>query len=1031
MSSSTHHTAARNRKSEPCRLYSQGRCRFGGKCKFSHEADVEFYPTRSMYYPSSSLSHNTSDTRPRPKRGEVPCRAWKAGTCAKGSKCWSCHDIDVKKSGLESSKQHKRDRPTSRPESLSVEEEHNLLETMRVRVQVAEATAARERANAIAREEASKTINQVVFGSIVTYSAGLDVPNLITGFETCTLRIGNLPLDVKEDDIHALLRGQGVDVNYFHFVIKMRPDRRLEAHIVTDIAAGRAIALGLDGAEYQEETLVVEMSGTNSLEGMSAATGQSSEVLTISWHAPSARYIAEYVDVATANAKVKELNRSIYGGRRIKVEMNAQPPGRFDVVGLTRSISVKRLAVGGAFGHMYTTEQIARLVQDDIERAVPGGLEKFDDPPRTCAVDGVVSARAHFSSWDEAHAAYTHLSDRRYGNQTVWLRLPDPMHFTLVIPTEQYKAQKAQWDSLLNSIKDRRACTLNVRDTGNVVHIRLSGSVKEATGALKVRVENLARGDKVDGWHRSLGFPGNSFVTRVRSETGAYLRADWKQQSLKVYGAPRAVDQAREMIKGELDRLASLDYTVTVARHSVGFFVREGIQELKETLGENNVRFAMSSRKITVSGGEEARHALDRLIMLSQKGNCGLPSASQGSQTCPICYDNVSSPHQLGCGHTYCVACLRHFISSALESDQLPLTCLGDEAQCRVPITIPTIQQFLPPASFNRLLEAAFDAYIAKHPEEFKHCKTPDCTQIYRAVQAGASPQTLHCPSCFSAVCNGCHEDVHDGLSCAESKARRDPAEQERLNDAWIASQGGRVKKCPQCSVLIEKIEGCNHMTCRCGAHICWRCTGIFTQDTIYTHMQSAHGTIHDDVPVFPEPPPFIGIEVDIEEQQELFRQVEAHRAAALRNARPAWQQDIGRAGIWDLDYLNLGHQVREHVREEQERMERLRLQQQREAEERQRVERLRLQQQREVEERQRMERLRLQRQQEAEERERVERLRLQRQREAEEWNRRVREEHGRQEHRRREQEEPQSERGGWSLVLIIACSLVLYYYCS
>jgi len=962
---------------------------------------------------------------------------------------------------------------------------------------------ARERANAIAREEASRTISQLVFGSIVMYSAGLDVLNLITGFETCTLRIGNLPLDVKEDDLHVLLTDQGF-VNHFHFVIKKRSDCRLEAHIVTDIAAGRAIASGLDGVEFQEETLVVEMSATNSLEGMSAATGQSSEVLTISWHAPSARYVAEYVDIATANAKVGELNRSIYGGRRIKVQMNAQPRGRFvrnlrlnaikinnlppsvsdeDVIGFTRSISVKRLTIGGTFGITYSIEQIARLVQDDIERAVPGGLQKFDDPPSTCTMDGVVSARAHFSSWDEAHTAYTRLSDRRYGNQSVWLRLPDPMHFTLVIPLEQYKAQKAQWDSLLSSIKDRRACTLNFRDTGNVVHIRLSGSVKEATGALKVRVENLARGDKVDGWHRSLGFPGNSFVTRVRSKTGAYLRADWKQQSLKVYGAPQAVDHAREMIKGELNRLASLDHTVTIARHSVGFFVREGIQELKETLGENNVRFAMSSRKITVSGGEEARYALDRLITLSQKGNCGLPNAPQGSQTCPICYDSLSSPHQLVCGHTYCVACLRHFISSALESDQLPLTCLGDEAQCRVPIAIPTIQQFLPPASFNRLLEAAFDAYIAKHPEEFKHCKTPDCTQIYRVVQAGAAPQTLHCPSCFSAVCNGCHEDAHDGLSCAESKAQRDPVEQERLNDVWIASQSGRVKRCPQCNVLIEKVDGCNQITCRyvmflflyvpnrltmplarvcilvdrCGAHICWQCMGIFTEDTIYTHMHSAHGTINDDVPVFPELPAFFGITVNVEEQRELFQQVEAHHAAALHNARPAWQQDDDYADIWDPDYFGLGHQARERAREEQERVERLRLQRQREAEERDRIvrlqqreaegrermERLRLLQQREAEERERMEHLRLQQQREAEERERIDRLRLQQQRaaeeqererrlrlqqqraaeeqererrlrqqrrlrEADEWDRRLREEHGRQEQRRREQEERQ-----------------------
>ncbi|KAF8834264.1 hypothetical protein BDN67DRAFT_596023, partial [Paxillus ammoniavirescens] len=196
-----------------------------------------------------------------------------------------------------------------------------------------------------------------------------------------------------------------------------------------------------------------------------------------------------------------------------------------------------------------------------------------------------------------------------------------------------------------------------------------------------------------------------------------------------------------------------------------------------------------------------------------------------------------------------------------------------------VPIPIPTIQQFLPPASFNRLLEAAFDSHVSKHPEEFKCCKTPDCTQLYRSVRPGDRAKSLNCPSCFASVCNACNEDAHahEGLTCAESRIRRDPAEQDRLNDEWIASQGGRVKKCPRCSVLIEKTRGCNHMTCRCGAHICWRCMGTFTEDIIYRHMRSAHGTIHGD-----EPAPQVNYvndpilhAVDVEEQRELFRQAE------------------------------------------------------------------------------------------------------------------------------------------------------------
>lgn len=100
--------------------------------------------------------------------------------------------------------------------------------------------------------------------------------------------------------------------------------------------------------------------------------------------------------------------------------------------------------------------------------------------------------------------------------------------------------------------------------------------------------------------------------------------------------------------------------------------------------------------------------------------------------------------------------------------------------------------------------------------------------------------------------------------------------------------------------------------------------------------MQTVHGTIHDDAPAVPEPPVYIGMPVDIEEQRELFRQVEARRAAALHNARPAWRQDY--AGIFGADHVGVAHQARERMREDEERMERIiRLRRQREAEEQER----------------------------------------------------------------------------------------------
>ncbi|KAK7691365.1 hypothetical protein QCA50_004763 [Cerrena zonata] len=276
---------------------------------------------------------------------------------------------------------------------------------------------------------------------------------------------------------------------------------------------------------------------------------------------------------------------------------------------------------------------------------------------------------------------------------------------------------------------------------------------------------------------------------------------------------------------------------------------------------------------------------LDRLITDSLDELKYSPVPTTDEIVCPICYVGVSSPEQLGCGHTYCSSCLRHYLTSATDSALFPLTCMGDEDRCKIPIPIPTIQRFLTAQKMDQLLQSAFTTYIDKHLQEFKYCGTPDCGQVYRTAQDGGSRSTLQCPSCFASVCNACGEEGHEGMTCEDYKLQSDPTEQERMTEAFAKVHN--IKKCPSCQVWMEKIAGCNHMTCRCGAHVCWVCMKSYPQDIIYQHMAQAHGSIGLDDQV-----PFVN---DIERERQVLENYRLANRMLQEQEQLRMQQEIQR----------------------------------------------------------------------------------------------------------------------------------------
>ena len=722
-------------------------------------------------------------------------------------------------------------------------------------------TAASERQRqlqALRKGEAEFTEQYAVLGesSLITCCAGIDVQSVVTGFDMCRIIIRNLPRDTKREEVSNILIHYGMASSDF-FVLDLRiKDRgnRREATVLVITDHGREIAVGLEDAEFFGHTLTFEVSESPNGNAMGSSPGN---VLSIYWRVPHTTIIATYRNMGEAERKARTLDGKICKGQRIRAEKNQSLSSSVKLTGFPLGTLEDRVIrtfagtdnVKSMTSRSCTLEESFAMLLDHLQGFPNVNTNIHDLVPKP--VNGKVRVKAYFDTWKDAKRAHDSLDGKQLevNSPMFHTSLPSPLQYKTIVSLQQYEAQRRQWDTLAETISGSDAhIQINTVEERRAVFICVLGQDKKAVGSLKVRVEGMAAGERLDPkfWHPSFLLPsGKAFLERIYKEKKVYVRSDIKIRVLRLYGEADALEEARQMIKEEIDQLARLETTVTLDQKSIGFFMRQGLGRLRELLGEENVVLSLvpGQCEVTIKGGEEEKHHLNRLIRESQVAQTmeQIHPERDEKEACPICYDEVSHPEQLGCGHIYCSGCLRHYLASAPETKTFPLVCLGNETACRIPIPIPLIRRFLTPQAFQALVEAAFRSYLSQHAHELKYCTTPDCQQIYRH-----SPEIriLQCPSCFSNICSTCDEEAHEGITCQESRDRKNPSEQDRLFNEWAIEHG---KRCPECNSVIEKSGGCNHITCRCGAHFCWKCGKTFNSNEIYQHMNTAHGGIYDE----------------------------------------------------------------------------------------------------------------------------------------------------------------------------------------
>jgi len=87
---------------------------------------------------------------------------------------------------------------------------------------------------------------------------------------------------------------------------------------------------------------------------------------------------------------------------------------------------------------------------------------------------------------------------------------------------------------------------------------------------------------------------------------------------------------------------------------------------------------------------------------------------------------------------------------------------------------------------------------------------------------------TATCKGCNNATfCRNCSKPSHGISECSDTV---DPETMEYLNRT--------TKKCPDCGSRIQRISGCNHMTCGCGTEFCWLCEEKYEWNQISQHYR-------------------------------------------------------------------------------------------------------------------------------------------------------------------------------------------------
>ena len=143
------------------------------------------------------------------------------------------------------------------------------------------------------------------------------------------------------------------------------------------------------------------------------------------------------------------------------------------------------------------------------------------------------------------------------------------------------------------------------------------------------------------------------------------------------------------------------------------------------------------------------------------------------------------------------------------------MKCPNDD--CNEIFTDEQVKALLPKDKFNQYTTYKKIKILNSNPN-LRWCMKPGCGK-YAFGQEGS--KFVVC-ECGTKICFACRNEHHPKQTC------------DNMLDATYKDYLKRqdVQRCPKCKFGVEKMDGCNHMTCcMCQYQWCWLCGGHYTRN--------------------------------------------------------------------------------------------------------------------------------------------------------------------------------------------------------